>query len=265
MRVAVFGILLALIAQPSSAGTNPYLIALMGQSNMVGRGELSDLPPDFPTNPTKVWNFTNAYTWEPAREPIDSPFGQLDAVSLDETAAVGPSLATADFFVSLHPTTTVGLIPCAKGSSSISEWQKTGRADQRSTLYGSCVNRMKIVSPAQGIIRAVIFWQGGEDAKTEKDALKWGKRFATFVAALRSDLDNPNLPVIMIMLALHDKKAVKSSPYWEVVREQQRSVNIPGVIKFDSDGYERKLDGVHFTTRGQLAIGAALAHLLPAP
>src|SRR5262249_49249409 len=87
----------------------------------------------------------------------------------------------------------------------------------------------------------------------------------TFVTDLRRDLGDPNLPIIMIMLALHDQEAVNRIPYWQVVREQQRSVNIPGVVKFDSDGYERKVDGVHFSTRGQLAIGAALAHLLPGP
>ena len=38
MRLAGFSILLALLAQPCSAGSNSYLIALMGQSNMVGRG-----------------------------------------------------------------------------------------------------------------------------------------------------------------------------------------------------------------------------------
>ena len=263
MRVAVFACLLTLIAQPCSARPNLFLIALMGQSNMVGRGELYDLPPGFPVNPTKLWNFTNAYRWEPAKEPIDSPLGQLDLVSRDDHAAVGPSLALADTFVSLHPTKTVGLIPCAKGSSSMSDWQKAFSKDQRSTLYGSCMNRIKTVSPANGPVRAVIFWQGGEDAKKEKDALKWKARFTTFVDDLRRDLGDPNLPIIMIMLSLHDTEAVKRSPYWQVVREQQRLVNIPGVIKLDSDGYERKDDGVHFSARGQLALGAALAHLLP--
>src|SRR5262245_35554427 len=127
------------------------------------------------------------------------------------------------------------------------------------------MNRMKMVCPANGTIRAIIFWQGGEDARKEKDALKWKERFSTFVADLRRDLGNPNLAIVMIMLALHDDEAMKRSPYWQIVREQQRSVNISGVIKFDSDGYERKQDGVHFSARGQLAIGAALAHLLPAP
>jgi len=267
MRVGVFAILLVLLGQlqPCNAGSNPYLIALIGQSNSVGRGELSDLPAGFPVNTTKLWNFTNAYVWEPAKEPIDSPFGQLDVVSLDKHAAVGPSLALADAFVSLYPTATVGLIPCAKGSSSISDWQKTNRTDQRNTLYGSCMTRMKAASLGKGMIRAVIFWQGGEDAKTEKDALKWKESFTTFVTDLRQDLGIPDLPIVLVMLAIHDKKAVAKSPYWQVVRQQQLAVDIHEVLKFDSDGYERKADGVHLSTKGQLALGAALAHLLPTP
>jgi hypothetical protein len=265
MRLVVLTLFLALLTLPCNAGTNPYLIALMGQSNMVGRGELLDLPPRFPVNPTRLWTFTNAYRWEPAKEPVDSPLGQIDVVSLDERAAVGPSLALADAFVSLHSTTMVGLIPCAKGSSSISDWQKIVTREPRSTLYGSCVNRIKTVSPANGTIRAVIFWQGGEDAKTREDALKWKDRFTTFVSDLRADVGDPKLPIVMIMLAIHDTAALKRDPYWQLVRQQQLSVNIPGVVKFDSDGYERKKDGVHLTARGQLALGAALASLLPAP
>ena len=71
MRLVVLTLLLALLTLPCSAGTNPYLIALMGQSNMVGRGELLDLPPRFPVNPTRLWTFTNAYRWEPAKEPVE--------------------------------------------------------------------------------------------------------------------------------------------------------------------------------------------------
>jgi hypothetical protein len=95
-------------------------------------------------------------------------------------------LALADAFVSAHPSTSVGLIPCARGATKIGEWLKTKTDDQRSTLYGSCMNRMKTVSPANGTIRAVIFWQGGSDAKNQEDALSWKDRFTAFVAELRS-------------------------------------------------------------------------------
>src|SRR5262245_8864262 len=122
VAILLWGLTPLLMPWGCSAQSDPkdlYLIALMGQSNMVGHGELSELPPDFPRNPAKIWNYTNAYNWKPAKEPIDSASGQLDAVSLDERAAVGPSLAMADAFVASHPSISVGLIPCAKGASSI--------------------------------------------------------------------------------------------------------------------------------------------------
>jgi carbohydrate esterase-like sialic acid-specific acetylesterase len=124
------------------------------------------------------------------------------------------------------------------------------------------VNRIKAVSPANGTIRVVIFWQGGDDAKKQEDAVQWKDRFTTFVADLRADLANPNLPIVLPISELHDKRAYS---YWKIVRAQQRSVNIPGVIKIDTVGYERQEDGVHFTTKGQLAFGAQLARVLPAP
>jgi hypothetical protein len=127
------------------------------------------------------------------------------------------------------------------------------------------VNRIKAVSPAHGVIRAAIFWQGARDAKRLDSALKWRERFTAFVSDLRADLGVPNLPVILVTLGRPEGKGPIKYPYWQVVREQQNSVNIPGVIKIEADGYERKKDGMHFTTKGQLAMGAALAALLPAP
>jgi hypothetical protein len=263
VRLAALTLLLALLAQTCSAQSDLYLIALMGQSNMAGRGEVSELPPDFPKNPTKIWTFTNAYKWEPAREPVDSPEGQVDTISQDRSGGVGPSLALADAFVSRYPSTSVGLIPCARGATRIGMWLKTDTDRPRDTLFGSCVNRIKTVSPANGTLRAVLFWQGGSDAIREETAVTWKERFTTFVADLRRDLGNPDLPVIMIMLG---KKMIPHKfAYWEIVREQQRAVNIPGVIKIEADGFERREDGIHFTTKSQLEFGAVLAGLLPAP
>jgi len=257
-----FGLLLLV----QGCGADPkglYLIALMGQSNMEGRGKPSELPAAFPANPTKIWNFTNAYRWEPAKEPIDSPEGQVDKVSQGRRVGVGPSLALADAFVSAHPSTSVGLIPCARGATRISQWLKIKTNDPRNTLYGSCMNRMKTVSPRNGTIRAVIFWQGGSDATNEEDAHKWKERFTTFVADLRTDLGNPDLPVIMIMLG--NPPVPNRRRYWQVVRDEQHEVGIPNVIKVETNGYERRDDGIHFTTKGQLEFGKALARLLPAP
>jgi Carbohydrate esterase, sialic acid-specific acetylesterase len=219
VRFIALSFILGLLAQPCSAQSNLYLIALLGQSNMKGGGDLSELPAGFPVNSSNLWSFSNSYEWKHAKEPIDSPQGQVDLVSLDKRAGVGPSLALADAFVTAHPNTSVGLIPCAKGGSSISSWQKTQTTQPRATLFGSCINRIKTVSPANGTLRAVIFWQGGEDAKSQVDALKWKEHFTAFVSDLRTDLGIPNLPIILVILGSPEKKALKRYPYWQVVRE----------------------------------------------
>jgi Carbohydrate esterase, sialic acid-specific acetylesterase len=74
-------------------------------------------------NGPRIWNFTNADTWELAREPIDSNCGQVDMVLRDKHPGVGPALAMADAFTAKHPGVSVGLIPCGKSGSSIEKWQ----------------------------------------------------------------------------------------------------------------------------------------------
>jgi len=63
-------------ATPAQAvDRNLYLIALAGQSNMTGKGDVNDLPLGFPKNAPRLWNFTNAYTWELAKEPVHRKSG----------------------------------------------------------------------------------------------------------------------------------------------------------------------------------------------
>ena len=55
-------------AGPTQAVDNSlYLVVLAGQSNMVGEGDVRDLPLGFPKNRFRIWNFTNADTWELAK------------------------------------------------------------------------------------------------------------------------------------------------------------------------------------------------------
>jgi hypothetical protein len=91
-------------------------------------------------NGPRIWNFTNADTWELAREPIDSNCGQVDMVLRDKHPGVGPALAMADAFTAKHPGVSVGLIPCGKSGSSIEKWQPD---TSRDLLYGSCLYRQK--------------------------------------------------------------------------------------------------------------------------
>ena len=158
---------LSLAAPAQAMDSNLYLIALAGQSNMTGAGDVRMLPVGFPMNGPRMWNFTNADIWELAREPIDSNYGQVDAVSRDEHPGVGPALAMADAFTAKYPKVSVGLIPCGKSGSSIEKWHPDM---SRSTLCGSCLYRQKQAAQQGqaarlGVLAGRPGRQGQEDGK----------------------------------------------------------------------------------------------------
>jgi Carbohydrate esterase, sialic acid-specific acetylesterase len=261
LKLLPVGLGLSLAPPASAVESNLYLIALAGQSNMTGAGDVNLLPVGFPARGRRIWNFTNADEWELAKEPIDSNVNQVDAVSRDKHPGVGPGLAMADAFAAKYPNVKVGLIPCAKSGSSIEQWQPD---PSRDTLYGSCLYRQK-QAELQGKIRAIVFWQGGRDGKTKESAEQWGQNFKTMVTAWRRDLGNPKLPVILLVLKPATRQTLKKYPDRDVVREQQLSVQLPYLTKIETIGYDYYSDDVHMTTAGQLALGPVIAAALPAP
>ena len=253
----------ALVVPAPTVDSDLYLIALAGQSNMSGsrRNLVSQLPAGFPANGSRIWNFTNADTWEPAKEPVHSNYHQVDTISHNRNPGVGPALAMADALATRYPHLSVGLIPCAKGGSSIEQWQ---RDVSRSSLYGSCLYRQKRAEQ-QGKVRALVFWQGGQDGRDKKAAESWAQNFKKMVTAWRTDIGDPNLPVIMLVLKPGTAQTLKKYPYRDIVREQQLSVEMPHLTRIETIGYEYHSDDIHLTTAGQLAIGPVIAAALPAP
>ena len=123
----------------------------------------------------------------------------------------------------------MGLIPCAKSGSKIEEWQPNL---SRSSLYGSCLYRQKQAA-RQGRLRALVFWQGGGDGKDEKRAESWGENFERMVTAWRTDIGDPKLPVILLVLKQADQ-TLRNYPYRDVVRQQQLSLQVPYLTKIET-------------------------------
>lgn len=252
----------ATLAAPGIAAERDlYLIVLAGQSNMVGAGDPSLLRTDFPKNGPRIWSFTNANVWEPAKEPLDDSANQVDEVSRDRRFGVGPGLAMADAFASKYPDVKIGLIPCAKSGSRIVKWQPFASRD---SLYGSCLHRQK-QAEERGKVRAVVFWQGGQDGKDKQLAEQWGENFKKMVTAWRADLGDPALPFILLMLKPGTKQTLERYPYRDIVRAQQLTVELPNLTKIETIGYDYYPDDIHMTTAGQLALGPIIAAALPAP
>jgi len=231
------------------------LFILVGQSNMVG---WAPIPRPEKTDP-RIYVFGNDYHWRIASEPVDHAFNQVDKVSEDHFAAYGPALAFAFASLDRHPQDVIGLIPCAKNSSAIVQWQRN-LSDQ--SLYGSCLKRAQAASP-MGRIAGILFLQGETDAQDpvlypepEPQPFDWGPLFTAFITDLRNDLDEPELPVIFAQLG--PDPLSKGFPNWKIVQEQQESINLPMTAMITTDDLP-VLDGVHFTAESYRTIGRRFA------
>jgi hypothetical protein len=228
------------------------LFVLAGQSNMSG---WAAVPLNQATDP-RIYLFGNDYRWREAVEPIDDAYLQVDKVSEDRAAGMGPALAFATALVQHDPQLAIGIIPCARSASGIIEWQRN--LSDRS-LYGSCLKRARAASP-MGEIASILFFQGENDAelnpKVRPRPAEWARLFSRLVAEWRHDLADSNLPVVFAQLG-----AIESSiayPNLELVKAQQRSIDLPHVSMITTDDLPL-LDGVHFTADSYRTIGERFA------
>ena len=245
----------ALVEIPQAYIGRMALFILAGQSNMSG---WAPVPENEKTDP-RIYVFGNDYHWRIAREPVDNPYNQVDKISLDRAAAFGPSLAFALTMLEHDPDMVIGLIPCAKSSTSIVEWQRN-LSDQ--SLYGSCLKRARAASP-MGQLSGVLFYQGEEDAvdptrypQHDPSPSQWSQLFSSFVSAMRTDLDSPDLPIVFAQLGA-DPISV-DLPNWVLVKEQQSSIQLPMTAMIITEDLPL-MDGLHFTTDSYRTIGKRFA------
>jgi hypothetical protein len=232
------------------------LFVLAGQSNMVGWAELP--PEEERRRDPRIYVFGNDYRWRPGLEPVDDARAQVDRVSEDRAAGFGPSMAFALESVARRPDTVLGLIPCAKGASSIEEWQRS-LSDQ--TLYGSCLKRIRAAEP-MGEVAGVLFFQGEADAleptqaRVPLHAADWAEWFTRLVSSLREDLGDAELPVVFAQIGTTTHGEAFTA--WESVKAQQASVALRRVSMIRTDDLDT-FDGLHFTAESYRTIGQRFA------
>lgn len=231
----------------------PDIYILAGQSNMSGRGLISEVP--IFDNYAKILSYSNAGKWVYGTEPIDDATGQVDSVSADAPAAAGPSMTFADALYDLRPGRYVGLVPCAEGGSSIASW---ARDLSRSTLYGSMIARAQEAA-ASGALKGFIWYQGESDADTTAHANAWAAAFTQIVTDMRSDLGF-NIPGVMTVIGPDPSDAV-NFPAWSTLVANQQGMTLPdGVARVSAnDLTAQPADLIHLTTASQVTLGGRMA------
>ena len=232
-----------------------HLFILAGQSNMVG---WSPIPEGEPTDP-RIYLFGKDYRWRIATHPIEEASNQVDRVSENRIAGFGPGMEFAFASLERHPDIVIGLIPCAKNSSGIIQWQRD-LSDQ--SLYGSCLKRVRAASP-MGEIAGILFFQGETDAQDpilypepEPQPFTWGSLFTAFIIDFRNDLNEPELPIVLAQLGADPSST--DFPNWKTIQEQQAAISLPRTAMIITDDLPL-LDGLHFTTDSYRTIGRRFA------
>ncbi|XP_022772216.1 probable carbohydrate esterase At4g34215 [Durio zibethinus] len=238
------------------------IIILAGQSNMAGRGGVANdtstgiptwdgvVPPQCQPNPS-IFRLSADLAWVQAREPIHA---DIDA---RKTNGIGPGMSFANAVLSKDPNFgLVGLVPCAIGGTTISEWQKG------EFLYEQLVKRAQMALQS-GVYRAMLWYQGETDTINQDDVELYKGRLKRFFNDLRSDLHAPMLPIFQVALASGE------GPYIEEVREAQLKTGLPNVKCVDAKGLPLEPDRLHLTTPSQVKLGEMLAdaflRFIPSP
>ena len=243
MKTLLIVIMMAFCAANACAaaeGMDLYL--LVGQSNMAGRGVLTD---SNRINADRIFKLDANGEWQRAEEPI-----HFDKKSAGAGLAASFARAMAD----KNKDVKIGLIPCAVGGTRIDRWVEGG------DLWSNAVKRAKIALKS-GKLKGILWHQGESDA-TPRLAAKWGAKFESMVKSFRREFGD--VPFIAgelgAYLETYKNKKVKRMLWREI---NSHLHGLEGKIKdyrvVPSEGLTPKRDNLHFNTESLRIFGLRYA------
>lgn len=240
--ILCLGLLFQCKSSKSLTQTEPKPMELylcIGQSNMAGRAPIELQDKDTIPN---VFLFTGneEHPWEKAANPFNKYSTVKKRLDLQK---IGPSYGFSKEMIKDNPNTKIGLIVNAKGGTSIEEW-KPG-----DTLYSQAVSQAKKAMKL-GVLKGII-WHQGEANSGRAD--KYMPKITELIAALRADLNNPDLPFVAGQLSL-DKP--KRKAFNKMILELPNHVKNTAVVTSENTA---TIDKTHFNSASQRILGKRYA------
>ncbi len=195
---------------------------LAGQSNMEGNGYIKDALE--PADAVHACYLDD--NWDIAKDPIHFMGVAADEIHIELCGGIrpekgshvgtGPGIAFAQ---EMHRMTGVpqGLIACAHGGTSMSQWNPSLKYLEGKSLYGSMVRRF---IKNGGKIAGVLWYQGCNDANPD-DVQFYTSRMKELVQSMRKDFGNNNLPIVAVQLS-RVAYPLSMGAVWNSIQEQQR-------------------------------------------
>ena len=214
---------------------------MIGQSNMAGRGEFSDVEP---IDNNKCFMLRMG-RWQKMAEPIN-PDRQIWGTRFHSGVSLGASFAdeyTKEF------ETSAGLIPCADGGTKLCQWMPG------EILFDHAVAMSKLAQRTSKI--GAVLWHQGESDCTNLDPSLYKENFKIMIKKLREELGDENLPVIIGELAEDiglnwvDEGAVKIlNQAFNELKDEMDNVEV-----VSSKGLNLKDDVIHFDAKSLREFG----------
>jgi carbohydrate esterase-like sialic acid-specific acetylesterase len=171
---------------------------IAGQSNAVGQASVNY----FYTSGTILGMspfaaiFGGNYAHLQLVDPVGFQTGWVDAVN--DNSGIGNFGGSIWPLVATSYITSTGLpiemIPCAKDSSSISQWLPAADHQDRTTLYGACNYR---VQQSGGVVKGWLWWQGESDAVAGTSSATYESNLKTIADAAFSDTGGVLVPTLL--------------------------------------------------------------------
>ena len=226
---------------------NFHLFLLVGQSNMAGRGLMTEADK---ISHARVLMLNQAGAWVPAADPLH--FDKPKAVG------VGLGLTFANAVAAAHPEVTIGLIPCAVGGSPIDSWQPGYFYNAtQSHPWDDALRRAQLALRA-GTLKGILWHQGESDA-TREFAEGYAAKLQALIARMRSALGAPNIPFIVGQMGRFE-----GSPWDDYKIQVDRAhrelpEKLARVAFVSAEGLKDKGDKTHFDTASYRELGRRYA------
>ncbi|MES1223601.1 MAG: sialate O-acetylesterase, partial [Bacteroidota bacterium] len=218
------------------------LYILIGQSNMAGRGPLSD---ELKTEGNdSLFSLNKEKQWVPARHPLH----------FDKSiAGVGPGVAFGVEMAKAKPGVRIGLIPCAVGGTPIEHWLPGAYDSATKTHpYDDAVERI-LFAMKSGVIKGIIWHQGEANSQPEQ-AKKYLSQLSELITRFRTLVGNPNLPFVAGELGRFLKTSDNINQQLVLLPQQVSNTAVAS-----SDGLTDKGDQLHFDSPSANELGKRYA------
>ena len=206
---------------------------LIGQSNMAGRGFLSEA---CEIDVCHIKTLRNG-RWQKMFRPIN-PDRSTAGVNLAESFA---EAYAAKYGVD------VGLICCADGGTSLEQWQ------EGSVLYENAVNQARLAMRTSNIVG--ILWHQGEADREATLASTYVERFEKMITAMKRDIGIGDVPVILGELG--EFLSASTVVNYRTVNEQLHKIaeRNPYTGVASSKGLTSNPDNLHFNAKSLYEFG----------